>query len=224
MEDINIIAPYNDSGYPEDKWVEMYNSLYKSTQAVNTLSSFKGFLSQYRGADEVEEAERLSLLQFMNAFGAFAYDRCNLVGHLSSSSWIVNKDHTKVLFIFHNIFKTWAWVGGHTDKDLDLQYVAVKEMQEETGLKNYRLLTPIPFDLSVLVVHNHYKHGTFVPRHLHYNVVYAFEADEKEFIRMKPDENSGIQWININEIDKFCATERMLPYYQRIVAKIKKIG
>lgn len=190
---------------------------------MNNVDKFKDFLHHYLGIDDVEEAERLSFIQFLDAFGNFAYDRENLIGHLSSSCWITNHEKNKVLMIYHNIFKSWAWVGGHADKETDLLHVACKETEEETGLINFKPLSPSPIDLNVMTVHNHYKQGKFVPRHLHYNVVYAFEADENDPIHIKPDENSGIKWIDYNEIDKVCDNEYVNVYYHRIIDKIKKI-
>ena len=56
------------------------------------------------------------------------------MAHMTASSWIVNEDYTKVLMIYHNIYNSWAWTGGHADGDEDLLHVAVKEAREETGL------------------------------------------------------------------------------------------
>ncbi len=190
---------------------------------MNNITQLKEFLILYKAFDDVEEAERKTLLQFLDAFGEFAYDRANLVGHLSVSAWIVNKERNKVLMIYHNIFKTWTWVGGHTDKDTNLLNVAIKEIQEETSVTKLRPLSPYPIDINMMVVHNHYKNDTFVPRHLHPNVVYAFEADENEKLKIKPDENSGVMWIKCKDVEKYCTNDKVMPYYKRIMQKIKKI-
>lgn len=186
------------------------------------MSEFEDFLENYKGFDEIEDGERLSFLQFMRAFQTAAYSRETLPGHLSSSAWIVNPERTKILMIYHNLFKSWAWVGGHADGDENLVRVAVKETEEETGLKNIRLVQKEPIDINVLSVTNHVKRGKFVPRHLHYNVVYLFEADEKEELRMKPDENSGVQWIEADKISGMCLEDHVVPYYNRIMQKIKE--
>lgn len=185
------------------------------------LQSLKMFLERYRSADEEEEAERQSFRQFVDAYGNKVFDRENLVGHFSSSCWIVNKERNKVLMIYHNMFKTWAWVGGHSDREADLLAVALRETKEETSLKEVSALVDEPIDLNVMVVHNHYKRGVFVPRHLHYNVVYCLEADETEELMSKPDENSGVLWISFDEVKDYCADDGVLPYYNRIMKKIR---
>ena len=63
--------------------------------------------------------------------------RKNKFCHLTASAFIVNKQHTKVLCIYHNIYQSWSWVGGHADGDDDMLYVAKKETQEETSLSNF---------------------------------------------------------------------------------------
>ena len=187
------------------------------------MSEFEEFLENYKGFDEIEEGERLSFLQFMRAFQTAAYSRETLPGHLSSSAWIVNPERTKILMIYHNLFKSWAWVGGHADGDKDLVRVAVKETEEETGLKNIRLVQKEPIDINVLSVTNHVKRGKFVPRHLHYNVVYLFEADEKEDVRILEDENSNIGWLTFEELLHETSEEHMKPVYEKIIKKIKNL-
>ena len=41
--------------------------------------------------------------------------------------------------IYHNIYKSFAWTGGHSDGEHNLLYTAAKEAMEETGLKSLRL-------------------------------------------------------------------------------------
>lgn len=185
---------------------------------------FLSFLKSYKAYNEEEEAERLAFVQFLEAFGDKAYERDNLVGHFSSSAWIVNKDRSKVLMVFHNMYKTWAWVGGHADGEKDLLAVALKETGEETGLEKVQPVLACPIDLNMMVVHNHYKRGKFVPRHLHPNVVYLLEADENEPIRIKEDENSGVAWVPTEKVGDYVSNEYTIVYYKRIMEKIKKYG
>lgn len=180
------------------------------------------FIRNYQAYDEAEQEECKSFLQFLEAFGDFAFERENLVGHFCTSTFILNKERSKVLMIYHNMFQTWAWVGGHADGDKNLLNVVIKETKEETSLKNVEVVCENPIDFNVMVVHNHIKHGKFVPRHLHYNVVYCLEADENEPIHIKPDENSGVKWIAIDEVCTYCTNELVIPYYERIIKKIKE--
>lgn len=191
---------------------------------ILTLADLYSFLELYKSFDDQEENERLAFLQFIKTFGDFSYIRDNLVGHLTVSAWIVNSGHDKTLMAFHNLYKFWAWLGGHTDGQPDLLKVILKEIREESSLHDLCLLAPLPMDLSILSVESHYKHGVFVPRHLHYNLTYCFEADENQFIQAKPDENSGVNWIGLKDIEKYCRSDQAYPYYQRIMKKMQKIS
>lgn len=71
------------------------------------------FLSNYSPYDDVEEGAVRSFRQFLSTYGDRACDRDNLVGHLSASAWIVNRERNRVLMVYHNLYDTWAWVGGH---------------------------------------------------------------------------------------------------------------
>lgn len=196
----------------------------KHTENILTVKNLYSFLESYESADNQENSERLAFLQFIKAFGEFSYTRENLIGHITVSAWIVNPMRDKVLMAFHNLYQFWAWLGGHADNEQDLLKVIHKEIREESFLRDFKLLAPFPVDLGVLTVEKHYKHGAFVPAHLHYNLTYLFEADENQPLKAKLDENSGVKWLNLSEIDKYCAQDQAFAYYQRIIAKMQKIG
>ena len=147
--------------------------------------------------------------------------RENRFCHLSSSAFITNKDHTKVLCIYHNIYNSWGWVGGHADGDDDMLYVASKEIGEETSLKNFVPLSTKPIAIDVLPVHSHIKHGKFVNAHTHLNVTYLFEADENNYIHIQEDENSNIAWLTFDELLEKCTEEHMKPVYKKLINVLK---
>ena len=135
----------------------------------------------------------------------------------------MNENRTKVLMIYHNIYKSWAWTGGHTDGDSDLLHVALKEAEEETGIKNLKLLSDAIFGLQILTVDSHIKKEKFVSSHLHLDCCFLFEANEKENLRIKKDENSGVKWIDIDKVIDITNEEKMKPIYAKLNSKIKNI-
>lgn len=139
--------------------------------------------------------------------------RENIAMHITSSGYIINKNRDKVLMIYHKIYDSWAWTGGHADGDDDLLHVAIKEAQEETGLKNVKALDKDIFSLDVLTVDGHIKRGKYVSSHLHLNVTYLLEADEKEELKVNEDETKGVKWLPINELGAYCSE----PYMVRMV-------
>ena len=146
--------------------------------------------------------------------------RQNKMCHFTASNWIVNHEKTKVLMAYHNIYQSWAWTGGHADGNSNLLQVALKEAREETGLTNLKVLSNGIYSLEVLTVDSHIKNGKFVPSHLHLDCCFLLEADEKERVIIKADENSGIKWIDKNDAIKITNEKQMKSIYQKLNEKI----
>ena len=117
------------------------------------------------------------------------------MAHFTASAWVVNQTRTRVLMAYHNIYHSWSWLGGHADGEEDLLQVAVREVQEESGLKQVRPVSGEIYSMEVLTVDGHVKKGTYVSSHLHLNLTYLLEADEADVLRIKEDENSGVAWF-----------------------------
>lgn len=171
--------------------------------------------------NEQEKNDKSLMLEYINIFND-VLTRNNRMCHFTASNWIVNKDKTKVLMIYHNIYKSWAWTGGHADGDSDLLRVALKEAHEETGLKNLKVLNEKFLGIQILTVDSHIKKEKFVPSHLHLDCCFLLEADEKEALKIKEDENSGVKWIDIDEATKITNEEKMKPIYRKLNEKILK--
>ena len=99
---------------------------------------------------------------------------------MTASAWVVNKDRSKILLAYHNIYDSWAWLGGHADGEKDLLKVALKEVAEESGVKNIKPVSEDILSVEILTVDGHEKKGVYVPSHLHLNVTYLIEADDTE--------------------------------------------
>ena len=112
--------------------------------------------------------------------------------------WVVNPAHDRVLMVYHRIYDSWSWTGGHADGEEDLLAVALRECREETGLQKVRAVSDEILSLEVLTVEGHEKRGEYVPSHLHLNVTYLLEADESETLRICEEENAGVAWFTLD--------------------------
>ncbi len=186
-----------------------------NTQLYEELSKFKPY-------DE-EEKNSLNIMLDYAKKDEDILTRDNDEAHVTVSAWILNKDRAKVLMIYHNIYDSWAWIGGHADGDGDLKRVVLKEIEEETGVKNVSFLSDGIYGINVLPVERHLKRGKYVEEHLHLDVAYVLEANESEALRKKDDENSGVKWIPIDKLREYVTEEKMLPVYERLCEKIKNI-
>ena len=149
--------------------------------------------------NEQEEKDKQELLRWLDSGVDIYSRRCN-TAHLTASAWVVSPDRQRVLMIYHNIYHSWAWMGGHADGMEDLRAVAEKEVREECGLEALTALGGGIFSLEVLTVDGHEKRGQYVSSHLHLNVTYLFEAAPSAPVFIKPDENSGVAWIPTGEV------------------------
>ena len=155
-------------------------------------------ITAYRPWNEQEEQDRKELLRRLQS-GEELYSRNNCAAHLTASAWVVSPDRRQVLMAYHNLYDSWAWLGGHADGDRDLLAVALREVREESGLTKIRAVSPDIYSLEILTVDGHEKHGKYVSSHLHLNVTFLVEADPAEAVRCKPDENSRVGWFSLED-------------------------
>ena len=126
--------------------------------------------------------------------------------------------------IYHKIYNSWAWTGGHNDGDTNFLRVAIKEAQEETGLKNINVISDDIFSIDVLTVNGHIKKNKFVSAHLHLNITYLLEARENDELIINKEETKGVKWIPIAELDKYCSEKHMIDnVYSKLNDKINKL-
>ena len=173
--------------------------------------------------NEQEAADKAQMLAFL-AENPDAFRRENLPGHMTASAWIVNPRRDKVLMVWHNLYRSWSWTGGHADGQRDLLQVALKEAREETGLQHIRPVTEEVFSLEILAVDGHEKRGVYVPSHLHLNVTYLLEASEEEPLSICPEENSGVAWFSLEEtLEKSNEPWFVDRIYKKLIAKLQSI-
>ena len=136
-------------------------------------------IENYPPFNEQEEKDKALILGWISN-NENAFSRENTVAHITASAWVVNKDRSKVLMVYHNIYNSWSWMGGHADGETDLLSVAIWEVKEEAGISNVRPVSEEIFSLESLTVDGHVKKGNYVSSHLHLNITYLLEADSEE--------------------------------------------
>ena len=188
------------------------------------IEKLKKNIEMFVPYNEKEEVYRKIMLKYINDFDDTLTIQ-NEYGHFTSSAFVLNKERTKILMIYHKIYNSWAWTGGHSDGDNDLLYVAMREAKEETGIKNVTPILEDIYSLELINVNGHEKKGKYVGSHVHLNVTYLLEADDNEGIHIKEDENSGVKWVSINEVLDVSSEPWIRDrVYSKIINKMKKDG
>ena len=163
-----------------------------------TRQELTAAIAAYVPYNEQEAADRSVILSFLEE-NENAFLRENEIAHMTASAWVVNRERTKVLMVYHRIYDSWSWTGGHADGETDLLAVAMRDVCDEKGVKSVRPVTQEIFSLESLTVDGHEKRGRYVPSHLHLNLTYLLEADESEALSVCEEENRAVAWFTPEE-------------------------
>ena len=170
------------------------------------LLEIKGYQTSFQGEWSFKD-RFLKLLQHADAF-----ERTHLSGHITGSAFIVSEDFTQTLLVHHVKLNKWLQPGGHADGDVNVSRVALREANEETGLKNLELVTHDIFDLDI---HPIPARKDF-PQHDHYDVRYLVRASLSQKIIVS-EESNDVKWVLLRELDKFNHENSMLRMRDKIM-------
>ena len=186
------------------------------------MQNLRAQIAAYHPCNAQEAADRELLLRALDTLES-PLTRENPFAHFTASSWIVNPDRTRALMAWHNIYRTWAWTGGHADGEADLLSVALREAREETGLEALAPVLPEIYSLEILPVNSHVRRGKFVSAHLHLNVTYLLAADDAQPIRPKADENRAVAWLPLEEAADNKDEPFMAVIYHKLNEKLRTV-
>ena len=162
-------------------------------------------LERYQPFNEQEEKDREVILRWLKNDPENIYTRNNTAAHMTASAWVVSPDGERILMAYHNLYDSWAWLGGHADGDKDLLRVAMKEVREESGIQDVKPLSEEIFSLEALCVDGHVKNGSYVSSHIHLNITYLLEADSNQPVHHREGENKAVGWFARDEVYEKCS-------------------
>lgn len=176
-------------------------------------------IENYTPVNEQEENDKKIMLNYMQKNTDYL-KRENKVAHFTTSIWTVNKERTKTLMVYHKIYDSWSWIGGHADGEEELYKVALRELKEETGVENAALVSKDIFSLEILTVDGHMKKGKYVPSHLHFNITYLAEAEEEQNLIVNEEENTGVKWFSFEDALQASSEPWMVErIYKKLIGK-----
>ena len=150
-------------------------------------------LADYRVAcpDAVDLADEFE--RFLRS-ASTVFDRAHTVGHFTGSAWLVSADGARVLLTHHRKLNAWLQLGGHADGDADLARVALREAEEESGLRDL-VVEPAIFDID----RHRIPARRDEPEHWHYDVRYVVRATRGEAF-VVGDESHALAWRGVREL------------------------
>ena len=180
-------------------------------------------LRAYSPQNEQEDADRRMILEYIRRFPDNILTRDNAIAHMTSSGFVVNADASKVLMAHHNLYRVWAWTGGHADGEADLLAVALREAREETGAEHVRPLSAQIASVDILPVWGHVKGGRYVCAHQHLNVSYLLVADETDPLRAREGENTRVGWLPAGRLLEYTREWQMDGVYTKLLARARAL-
>lgn len=173
-------------------------------------SSLIRFFSGYSTAFQEEElfiSRFLELLSHPNC-----YDRTHLPSHITGSAWIIDRNRSQTLLVHHAKLNKWVQPGGHADGDENVLRVALREAEEETGLKNLTVLASTPFDVDI---HTIPQRRDF-PEHLHFDIRFLIEASRDEQIIVS-EESHDVKWIPLLSLEDYTIERSVLRMKEKLL-------
>ena len=141
-------------------------------------------LNAYEPYDDNEASLKRKMLDFVTAHKD-CFERTCREGHITASAWIVNFTGDQFLLTLHKKLKLWLPLGGHSEAcDLyDIHRTALREAQEESGLKSLTLVSKDIFDICIT-------------DHLAYDFNFLLQTqDPNDQIKIS-DESIDLRWFS----------------------------
>lgn len=167
-------------------------------------------LDKHSPIDENELKMRNETIEFVKT-NEDCFNRELLIGHVTGSAWIVNDARTHVLLTHHRKLNQWFQPGGHCDGEPDVLKVALKEANEETGLKNLNVVDGEVYDVDVHLIPE--RKG--IPAHYHYDIRFLIEGYMNEQLIIT-EESNDLAWVSLEKIAERNDSESIMRMMRKI--------
>ena len=188
---------------------------------------------RHKSYDPVEERKIVTKFDAFVAATPRCFERSHASGHITGSAIVVSEDFKEVLLTLHAKLGMWLQLGGHADGHHLVHEVAATEVQEESGLTDFkffdwtpagvktgpetgasRALTPafpVPFDLDAHWIPPNPRD----PGHWHYDVRYVVVAPRDQKIAIT-DESHDLKWFTLDAARKVTAERSMHRQFDKV--------
>lgn len=153
-------------------------------------NNLKQLLTEYFPSSiEEQEYKKRFLALLENRSDCFERS-CIEPGHITASAWVLNHTGEQVLLLHHAKLDFWMQPGGHCDGDYNALDVALKEVNEETGLISCEPVSHAIFDIDIHSIPARSNEAA----HYHYDVRFLIRCKHDEKL-LQNHESKGLNWF-----------------------------
>ena len=162
--------------------------------------------------DEISMVKRI---QYLVESSPDCFERTCRPGHVTASAWVVSSDRSHCLLVHHRKLDRWLQPGGHTDGQSEVEQVALREVEEETGLTHLQIvhgqaeLMPLDVDVHVIPERRDATGALIEDAHEHHDVRFLIEADLEEPLVLS-EESHDVRWFTGEELLEVTDEESVL--------------
>jgi len=185
------------------------------------MKNLKEKLLIYKKQNPLEKETAEKYINFLEKFWEKWFFRENLEWHFTGSIVVVNKDVSKTLLMHHKKLDRWLNFWWHADWDMDIENVAIRELEEEAGIfieKSDLLEGFIDLELQTIPERKNVpwkKCPWGEPEHFHYDIRFVVKIDENIDFKKQESEVNDIKWFTTEELEK----ENLSPWVLKIIKK-----
>lgn len=177
----------------------------------------RDLISAYVPSNGEEENHKQSIFKLLSVGERCFYRDHFDPGHITGSGLLISHNHQRVLMNHHKSLNKWLCFGGHADGDQDVMRVAMREVNEESGIQEIEPVVGSIFDVDVHAIPFNPKKGE--PAHAHYDIRYIFRVASPEAENFNiSDESVSLRWCSFDEarslIDGEASMGRLLSKWQ----------
>ncbi|HCK40876.1 MAG TPA: NUDIX hydrolase [Planctomycetaceae bacterium] len=162
-----------------------------------------------------DEAEMLARIRHLVESAPDCFQRTCRPGHITGSAWVLSHDRTKCLLLHHRKLDRWLQPGGHADGQTEIQQVALREAEEESGLTQLALLGDcqdlVPLDIDVHKIPARFDAAGNMTEdaHEHHDIRFLVVAGANQELVLS-EESHDLRWFTNQEVLQVTQEESVL--------------
>lgn len=150
-------------------------------------------LENYVSRHPEEEVYKKLIVDFIKNHSN-CFERSCSIGHITASGFVLDYNLSSALLMHHTKLNMWLQLGGHCDGDDNVLAVALKEVQEESGIETVSFLSKQIYDIDVHLVPASRKD----PAHYHYDIRFLLKVSSPEATISRNNESIDMRWFKNN--------------------------